>query len=418
MLSLSDFVNIDTKHIWLPLETAKQEEAWRLSQHHSNAIAIYNAYLNRVCLSHLLNWFQEWLREESTLQPEVFPSEENLPSLLEIVHGTAIKVGETRIVLVPTETLDIEELRVPQEWVDIHSWAADYYVSVQVNLDGDDGDSWMRVGGFVTHHQLKNQGTYNQSDRTYSLPIEQLSENFTLLFATLGLRLQAEIPSEVTLSAAEAQNLLRKLSHTSIYSPRLLDIPFEHWAALISHEQWRQQLYNQRLGKEQNTVTTTESTAIIRTESPLMQVNLSQWFQKVFAAGWQPINEVLNPHIGNLALDFRSSSTNKKLNVHGVKLIDLGMQLGGKSLALMLALSQEEEEKIGILVQVHPTGNEKYLPPNLKLILLESERVLQEVPSRSRDCYIQLNYFKGLRGTKFAVQLTLGNFTMTEYFSI
>lgn len=416
MLSLSDFVDIDTKHIWMPLEIAKQEEAWRLSQYHSNAIATYNAYLNRVCLSHLLSWFQEWLREEYILQPEMFPSQKNLPSLLEIVNGTAIKVGETRIVLIPTETIDIEELCVPQEWVDINSWVADYYISVQVNLDEDDGDAWMRVAGFVTHLQLKTQGTYNNSDRTYSLPIEQLSENFTLLFATLGLHLQADIPPEVTLSAAEAQNLLQTLSDTSIYSPRLLDIPFEQWAALISQEQWRQQLYNRRIGQKQKT-TVTENVATVSTESSTISVQLSQWFQKVFAAGWQPIHEALNPEIGTLALDFRSFSTNKKPSVRGVKLIDLGMQLGAKSLALMLALSPEEE-KTGVLVQVHPTGNEKYLPPNLKLILLDSESPLQEVKSRGRDCYIQLNYFKGLPGTEFAVKLALDDFTMVEYFSI
>ena len=74
MLSLSDFANIDTKHIWLQIETAEQEKAWQLSQHHSNKIAIYNAYLNRVCLSSLLTWFAESL-QESTFFPEVFHSE-------------------------------------------------------------------------------------------------------------------------------------------------------------------------------------------------------------------------------------------------------------------------------------------------------------------------------------------------------
>ena len=321
MLSLSDFANIDTKHIWLQLETAKQEQAWQLSGHHSNPIACYNAYLNRVCLSHLLNWFQEWLGEESTLHAEVFPCEESLPSLLEIVNGTAIKVGETRIVLVPTETLDIEELRVPQEWVDINSWAADYYISVQVNLDEDD-DASMRLGGFTTHRQLKNQGKYNESDRTYSLPIEQLTENFTLLFATLGLHWQAEVPPEVTLSTTEAQNLLQTLSDTSVYSPRLrLDVPFAQWAALISNEQWRQQLYNQRLGEEQNTVSTEQTSSPLNTEavnsisvnSPLKNVKLSQWFQQIFAAGWQSIDEVLDSQLGNLAFEFRSSSIARKI---------------------------------------------------------------------------------------------------------
>ncbi|MEH2247676.1 DUF1822 family protein [Nostoc sp.] len=426
MLSLSDFVNIDIKHIWLQVETAEQEKVWQLCQHHSNAIAIYNAYLNRICLSRLVTWFQACL-QESTLRAEVFPSEENLPMILEIVNGTAIKVGETKIVLVPTETIDIEELCVPQEWIDINSWAADYYIPVQINLDGDDDDCWIRVCGFATHRQLKNQGKYNSSDRTYSLPIEQLTENFTLLFATLGLRWREEVPPEATLSAAEAQNLLQTLSDTSIYSPRVrLDIPFAQWAALISNEQWRQQLYNQRLSKEKNTVSTakkylppsTESMNSVSVDSSFIQVNLNQWFQKLFAAGWQPIDEALNSQLGNLAFEFRSFSATSKTGVNGIKLIDLGVQLGGQSLALMLALSQEEDKKTAIIVQVHPTGNKKYLPPNLKIMLLESGNILQEIESRSLDSYIQLNRFKGLSGTSFSIELILDNFRMTESFSI
>lgn len=415
MLSLSDFVNIDSKHIWLQVEIAEQEKVWQLSQHHSNAIAIYNAYLNRICLNTLLPWFSESLQEYN-LCAEVFPSEENLPSILEIVNGTAIKVGETKIVLVPTETIDIEQLCVPQEWVDINSWAADYYLPVQVNLDDD--DSWIRVCGFATHRQLKNQGEYNSSDRSYSLPIEQLTENFTLLFATLGLRWREEVPPEVTLSVAETQNLLLTLSDASIYSPRLLDIPFAQWAALISNEQWRQQLYNQRLSKEKNTISTAEKYLSPSIESSFIQVNLNQWFQKLFTAGWQPIDEVLNSQLGNLAFEFRSFSATKKPGVSGVKLIDLGVKLGGQSLALMLALSQEEDEKTAIIVQIHPTGNQKYLPPNLQVMLLESGNILQQIQSRSLDCYIQLNRFKGLSGTCFSIQLTLDNFLMTENFSI
>ncbi|MDF5713788.1 MAG: DUF1822 family protein [Rhizonema sp. NSF051] len=424
MLSLSDFVNIDTKHIWLQIETAEQEKAWQLSRHHSSKIAIYNAYLNRVCLSPLLTWFAESL-QESTFFAEVFPNEENLPSILEIVNGTAIKVGATKIVLIPTETIDIEELCVPREWVDINTWAADYYISVQVNLDDD--DTWIRVCGFATHRQLKNIGKYNESDRTYSLPIEQLTENFTLLFATLGLSWQAEVPPELTLSAAEAQNLLQILSDASVYFPRLhSDVSFAQWAGLISNEQWRKQLYNQRLGEEKNTVFTApeyspssiEAINNVSVNSPLIQVNLSQWFQSLFAAGWQPIDEVLNLQLGGLAFEFRSSFPNRRTSVNGVKLIDLGIQLGGQSLALMLAVSQEKDEKIAIIVQVHPTGNEKYLPQNLKLMLLESGEVLQQIQSRSRDCYIQLNRFTGLTGTCFSLQLTLDNFSITEDFSI
>jgi hypothetical protein len=50
--------------------------------------------------------------------------------------------------------------------------------------------------------------------------------------------------------------------------------------------------------------------------------------------------------------------------------------------------------------------------------LLESDNVLQEVQSRSRDCYIQLNRFKVLPGTNFSIRLVLGEFSITEDFVI
>ncbi|MDF5733454.1 MAG: DUF1822 family protein [Rhizonema sp. PD38] len=156
----------------------------------------------------------------------------------------------------------------------------------------------------------------------------------------------------------------------------------------------------------------------VSVDSSLIQVNLSQWFQSLFTAGWQPIDEILNLQLGGLTFEFRNSFPNRRTSVNGVKLIDLGIQLGGQSLALMLAVSQEKEEKIAIIVQVHPTGNERYLPPNLKLMLLESGEVIQQIQSRSQDLYIQLNRFTGLTGTSFSLQLTLDNFSITENFSI
>lgn len=185
-------------------------------------------------------------------------------------------------------------------------------------------------------------------------------------------------------------------------------------------------MYDRRVVEEKNTVPIAETSSPLNTEavnsipvgSLLKNVKLSQWFQQKFAAGWQSIDEALNSQLGNLAFDFRSSFRDRKIDVKGVKLIDLGMQLGGKSLALLLTLSQEADEKIGILVQIHPTKNEKYLPPNLRLLLLESDIILQEIQSRSRDYYIQLNNFKGLPGTSFSIKLILNDFSITENFSI
>jgi Protein of unknown function (DUF1822) len=429
MLTISELVSIDTKHLWLQIEPTIQVEAWQQAQHHSNPIARYNGYLNRICLYHFRNWLQGWLQEEqSALDVSVLPSQASLPIIWELVNGTAVQVGQTRLVLVPVETINLEELRVPQEWLDISAWTADYYVAVQLNLDSDKDEAWMGVYGFTTHYQLRNQGTYNKSDRTFSLAVEQLNENLTTLLVTLGLGFDYEVMPQVNLSEVEVQELLQTWGNASIYSPRLLlDIPFEKWAALISNEQLLQQLYNLRMGEKANIV----SANLNNSASPLQstgqksllentRINLSQWFAKTFEAGWESLDKLLGTtQLGNFAFETRSISSSRKADIEGVKLIDFGMQLGGQPIALLLALSQEAEGKVSVLVQVHPTDNERCLPPNLKLMLLESGgKALQEIQSRNRDCYIQLNRFKGIPGTKFSIKLILGDCNIVEDFSI
>jgi Protein of unknown function (DUF1822) len=79
----------------------------------------------------------------------------------------------------------------------------------------------MRVCGFTTHRQLKNQGTYYEDSRTYCLPREALADNIISLFATLELNLQVEVPSVVSLSEVEATDLLHILGDASVYNPSL-----------------------------------------------------------------------------------------------------------------------------------------------------------------------------------------------------
>ncbi|WP_445634091.1 DUF1822 domain-containing protein [Nostoc sp. DSM 114161] len=414
MFNLMELASNNTKHLWLKIAEAEQKRAWQYSQqHHSNPIARYNSYLNHICLDSFISWLEDWLQEESAPQPSIWTGKD-IPTILEVVNGIAIQLGETRLILLPTETTDLEELSVPQEWVDIPSWVADYYLAVQVNLDDED-ECWMAVRGFATHRQLKNEARYNQSDRTYSLSVDELTENFTILLATLGLNFREEVPPLATLSTAEAQNLLRILANPSIYSPRLhADVSFSQWAALIGNEQWRQQLYNQRLGLLQSEVS--PITDIVPNK---IQVNLSQWFDRVFEIGWQSIDTLINTsQLGNLAFATRSFDTSRISGANGAKLIDLGMQLGEQSVVLLVVLTEEAEGKIGVLVQVHPVGNQKYLLPHLKLVLSSSGETLQVVESRTQDYYISLNRFKCMRETSFSIQLILGDFSITEDFVV
>ncbi|MEA5504784.1 DUF1822 family protein [Halotia wernerae UHCC 0503] len=213
------------------------------SQAFSHPSSGYQAYLNQLCLSAVL----PWLQEDFTPQAKVWPTTTALPSFWELVSGTAVTLDATRFILVPSEAFDLSELRVPQEWVDIPSWAGDYYLGVQVDPD----EGYVRVWGYCTHEQLKIKGNYDASDRTYSLDATDMIADVSVLMVVRQICPQEPTRSNImplpTLSQTQAQNLITRLGKPEIITPRLA-IPWELWGELIEHGGWRQSLYEQRLG--------------------------------------------------------------------------------------------------------------------------------------------------------------------------
>ncbi|QDL07384.1 hypothetical protein DP113_05190 [Brasilonema octagenarum UFV-E1] len=409
MFSFNELKIASSNQLWLNISSTDKKKAWEQAQSHSNTLARYNAYLNHLSLYIFFNWLTEWLAEESVAKPSIFPSEDSLPSIWEVVNAAAITLGEKRIVLIPSETIDLEELCVPQEWVDIPSFAGDYYLAVQVNLEANEDECFLGVLGFTTHRLLKNFGRYNANERTYVLAAKNLTENLSVMLMTLGLPVQEEIPELFTVSEAEAHKLLQLLGNSSIYFPRLrVDVPFEQWAALLDNDEWRTQLYHRRIGG----LAIAKNTASVN--------NLSNWFQNIFETGWQSLNTILNTESENLAFAFRQRElTVGGVSVEGVKLIDLGIQLGNHSVALLVGLTQEDEQKVGIRVQLHPSHGQTYLPPNIKLALLSSSgATLQEFQSRTQDNLIQLKRFTCPKGKTFKIQVAIDNFNITEDFVV
>lgn len=143
-------------------------------------------------------------------------------------------------------------------------------------------------------------------------------------------------------------------------------------------------------------------------------VNLGQWLQNNFTeaveAGWRTIETLLATEQRELAFSLRSASQFKAASAKRAKLINLGNQ----AVALLVALTLDTEQKLTILVQVHPILGEKYLPPNLTLALLsDSGEILQEALARNQDNYIQLKRFRLLDGG-FTIRVSLGDIYQTE----
>lgn len=167
------------------------------------------------------------------------------------------------------------------------------------------------------------------------------------------------------------------------------------------------------------------------------RVKLNQWLTHMFEQGWETVESLLAPTEPELAFNFRGlpdsivddhfrGAPDSVLDepivadevVSRAKLIDLGMQLAGYPVALVVKLQPESEHKTHILLQLHPTGGQMYLAPLLQLTVLdEFGSIFLEAQARSADNYIQLQ-FSGLPGEPFSVKVALGDASVTEDFVI
>ncbi len=234
----------DPTQLVLELNETIINRAWQQSQDAANSASHWQKYLNQVTL----NTFLPWLQTEEDATAKAGFNSATQADIWEVVNGTAIGIDGAKLVLIPSEAEDLSEMRVPQEWIDIPGWAADYYLAVQVSLDG----GYLRVWGYATHQQLKNNGDYSYSDRTYSLSDEQLITDIDVLWVARELCpnevTQATVEPIKTFANAQAENLIQRLGSQSQVLPRLA-VPFTTWAALMQNPKWCRRLAATRRGQ-------------------------------------------------------------------------------------------------------------------------------------------------------------------------
>ncbi|NEQ25109.1 MAG: DUF1822 family protein [Microcoleus sp. SIO2G3] len=156
------------------------------------------------------------------------------------------------------------------------------------------------------------------------------------------------------------------------------------------------------------------------------RVNLSQWFENIFEAGWQAVESLLNPEPTELALRFRSTpsaeptelaySIRSTPSVKRCKLIELGSL--SQSVAVIVEITEESGQEMEITVEVQPSNGQTYLPSNLQLMVLdENGETVIDAYARSDNKTIQLE-FGGETGDRFGVKVALGDVSVMENFVI
>ncbi|ARV61008.1 hypothetical protein BZZ01_22425 [Nostocales cyanobacterium HT-58-2] len=261
--------------------------------------------------------------------------------------GFHLKVGEFKICPIATEHILDEIVDIPRDAIEQAELAAHFYIVVEVLEE----EEQVILRGFMRHDQA--------IDYCNQLNLEILQDGYYQLPLSL---------------------FDRELNHLLFYNDVLESsaIPLPISPTQASAVSFQTYLHNTK-------------------------TKLSQWLEGVFEEGWQTIDTLINSE-ANLALSTRITHKGPKK----AKLIDLGVQLGHQTVALLVNITQETEDKLGVLIQLHPTGGERYLPPSVTLTLLsKAGKTLQQVISRTQDNYIQLKPFKGEAGKRFSVEVSL-----------
>lgn len=354
----------------LEISPTLQDQAWQQTQQqHSNVAAQYNAYINYVCTYTFREWLEGWLAEEPSFKPTIWPEAESLSSVWEFVNGAAVDLGETRIVLISNEGEDLGKLDVPQEWVDIPSWAGDYYVTLQMVIEGDEDKDWVNVWGFTTHQQLRQEASYSKQERAYTLAADKLIEDLTVMQLTLGVVVKEEVTALPTLAPSKVKKLMGQLSDKEFYTPRLHpEISFQEWATLLERNELRQELYRRRI--ESNGEKSPISTVVSAPEEESSIVNLRQWLQTAGSRAGDILKE------GWQAFEFYFSSF-ESIPVRGTdrssreakKLIDTS-KAEVKSVLQLLEINQPEElrrQAAGVLGEIG-TGKQEAIEALTRLL--------------------------------------------------
>lgn len=154
------------------------------------------------------------------------------------------------------------------------------------------------------------------------------------------------------------------------------------------------------------------------------QVNLRSWLEDIFEAGWQTVDALssmaLIPALSvrSIEVSRKSDREHEDATTSGGKLIDLGMQVVDRAVALIIRLEPVADAEVDIRLRVYPTSGQNYLPLGLQLILLDEVGTTCLIATaRNADNCLQMQ-FSGNTGEQFSVKLVLGEFSTEEYFII
>jgi hypothetical protein len=403
----------------------------------------------------------KYLQESLGLKVEsVYPSLVQLmPLVNKLVDGFAIAIAGVRLIFIPTAEVDLNSFEIEREWVDLSNWYGDYYVPIQVDLEG----KYLHLWGFITHRELQQYAEFDRVFQTYSIHSQYLHNDLDRLWLTCELQAEARIipphgsmltlPQLIPLAAARLIDRLQQ--DRSVFSPRL-EFPFEKWGEILNNPQWLE-LYSQREPTLESTRAITKLSNWLSTEIATIAEEwktISEFFQSPqFATGMRstdPIDERIKelticPQVKlmhrqiptDLAslveiINHTSSKDERweaieylwKINPEHpalpiYKLLDLGLFFQGENLSLLVSIVPTQRQKFGILIRLSTSDRNCHLPVGITLGRWdEDDRLSREVKAKDSGIQCLQLIFDADFGDRFSICVTLNNRQFVKHFEV
>jgi Protein of unknown function (DUF1822) len=383
-MNLSTF-ELDPHSIWITITEDNIEQANHLANRFPEHAARPIAYLNLLTQQLLLPYLQDY---DSNSQ-----FKNHCDDFWAVgVNGSKISIGGHNGIILPSNTLDLDEFRIPQEWVDCPELATEFYLAVDI----DHENKLARIWGYTTFNQLKIIGNYCSRDRSYYLEHSQINTDINSLWLLCKYYISELTRPDCTIlpsiTLERFTNILEDLSQTNLLFLRR-SLNFHEWGAILANPHWRKMLREKR---------------ILATPEIRRVTHLSGWLQNQVEEGWQSVQNLISP---NLLGSFMGNQVKR------AKMMDLGLDLAGHQVVLMMVVAQSAE-RVSIQASLYPTGQATFLPPHLKLIIsTDNMPVFKEVTAQSDDEFIRYR-FEASIGDLFDVQVILGENSVQECFQV
>jgi hypothetical protein len=389
-----------------------------------------------------------------------YPSNIKSAQINLLVNGFALSIAGVRVVLIPSEDIDNSSFELPQEWIDLSNWVADYYVPIQI----DEDDQCLHLWGFITHHQVKESGRFDRIFRTYTVNSQDLNDDLDNLWLRCELQTSGEMASNQIkhlftpqLSYQVAQDIINLfLQHQSIFSPRL-EFSFEQWGGILNQPEWLEKylkltdsaapIENKVFTKlsswlDRNTTTIyqdwqsiTEFFADPQLQTGMRSLNKSQKVQEFMIS---PQNDLMYPgkdkSIEDLIAIIRNTASQQerwdaieclwKLDPNHpslpiYKLLDLGLFFQGEQLSLLVSVISTSTNQLGILIRLSPNQENAQLPTGIQLSRLdEVGNISRQVIAQDRGYQCLQLTFDADFGDMFSICVTLQDNKLIKHFQV